>query len=153
MKLSIIGGGAWGATLGQLLVDNGHEVVIYDINEQFVSTINQKHVHPFFDLPLPQTLLATNHLQEALAFSDYLVLAVPTKVMRSLLNTINSALKSPKYFINVSKGIEPDTSKRVSEIVEEVISNDHLAGFAVLTGPSHAEEVIQIGRASCRERV
>jgi len=143
MKLSIIGGGAWGATLGQLLVDNGNEVVIYDINEQFVLTINQKHVHPFFDLPLPQTLLATNDLQEALAFSDYLVLAVPTKVMRSLLNTINSALKSPKYFINVSKGIEPDTSKRVSEIVEEVISNDHLAGFAVLTGPSHAEEVIR----------
>lgn len=143
MKLSIIGGGAWGATLGQLLVDNGHEVVIYDINEQFVQTINQKHVHPFFDLPLPETLVATVSLSEALNFSDYLVLAVPTKVMRSLLNTINQTLNSPKYFINVSKGIEPDTTKRVSEIVEEVVSKENLAGFAVLTGPSHAEEVIR----------
>lgn len=143
MKLSIIGGGAWGATLGQLLVDNGNEVVIYDINEQFVQTINEQHIHPFFDLPLPETLKATKSLIEALTFSDYMVLAVPTKVMRSLLNTINQNLNTPKYFINVSKGIEPDTSKRVSEIVDEVISPNHLAGFAVLTGPSHAEEVIR----------
>ena len=143
MKLSIIGGGAWGATLGQLLVDNGHDVIIYDINEQFVQTINEKHIHPFFDLPLPQTLFATKSLSEALAFSDYLVLAVPTKVMRGLLNTINNSITTPKFFINVSKGIEPDTSKRVSEIVEEVIRPEYMAGFAVLTGPSHAEEVIR----------
>ena len=56
MKLSILGGGAWGATLGQLLTDNGHDVLIYDINQSFVDTINQKHVHPFFDLELPVIL-------------------------------------------------------------------------------------------------
>lgn len=143
MKIAIIGGGAWGATLGQLLVDNGHDVLIFDINEKFVDTINHSHTHPFFDLPLPETLKATNNLKVALDYTDYLVLAVPTKVMRGLLTTINSEISTPKYFINVSKGIEPDTSKRVSEIVEEVIEVDKLKGFAVLTGPSHAEEVIK----------
>jgi len=143
MKLSILGGGAWGATLGQLLVDNGHDVLIYDINQAFVDTINQQHIHPFFDLPLPEKLVATNDLSVALDFTEYLVLAVPTKVMRGLLTTIDNLLIEPKYFINVSKGIEPDTSKRVSEIVDEVIKSNHLKGFAVLTGPSHAEEVIK----------
>ncbi len=143
MKLSILGGGAWGATLGQLLVDNGHDVLIYDINQSFVDTINQQHIHPFFDLPLPEALTATNDLSVALDFTEYLVLAVPTKVMRGLLTTIDNLVTEPKYFINVSKGIEPDTSKRVSEIVDEVIKTNHLKGFAVLTGPSHAEEVIK----------
>ncbi|PKK85853.1 MAG: glycerol-3-phosphate dehydrogenase, partial [Tenericutes bacterium HGW-Tenericutes-8] len=84
-----------------------------------------------------------NDLSVALDFTEYLVLAVPTKVMRGLLTTIDNLLIEPKYFINVSKGIEPDTSKRVSEIVDEVIKSNHLKGFAVLTGPSHAEEVIK----------
>lgn len=143
MKLSILGGGAWGATLGQLLTDNGHDVLIYDINQSFVDTINQKHVHPFFDLELPVNLKATNDLVSALNYTDYLVLAVPTKVMRGLLTSIDALVIEPKYFINVSKGIEPDTSKRVSEIVEEVLQPKNLKGFAVLTGPSHAEEVIR----------
>ncbi|MDY0210897.1 MAG: NAD(P)H-dependent glycerol-3-phosphate dehydrogenase [Acholeplasma sp.] len=143
MKLAILGGGAWGATLGQLLIDNGHEVIIYDINTTFVDLINNHHIHPFFDLPLSNQLKATNDLSVGLAYSDYIVLAVPTKVMRGLLTTINSLLEQPKYFINVSKGIEPDTAKRVSEIVNEVIETRFLKGFAVLTGPSHAEEVIR----------
>jgi glycerol-3-phosphate dehydrogenase (NAD(P)+) len=143
MKLAILGGGAWGATLGQLLIDNGHDVMIYDINQSFVDVINEKHIHPFFDLPLQESLVATNDLSVALNYSDYIVLAVPTKVMRGLLTTINNLLDKPKYFINVSKGIEPDTQKRVSEIVFEVVSPKNLKGFAVLTGPSHAEEVIK----------
>lgn len=143
MKLSILGGGAWGATLGQLLTDNGHDVLIYDINQSFVDTINLKHIHPFFELELPTNLKATNDLVSALNYTEYLVLAVPTKVMRGLLTTIDALVQEPKYFINVSKGIEPDTSKRVSEIVEEVLQPKNLKGFAVLTGPSHAEEVIR----------
>lgn len=143
MKVSIIGGGAWGATLGQLLIDNNHEVLIYDINESFVNKINQEHIHPFFNDALSKNLLATKDLEEALKFSNYLLLAVPTKVMRSVLKTINQKITNKTYFINVSKGIEPDTFKRVSEIVAEEIEADKLAGFAVLTGPSHAEEVIK----------
>lgn len=143
MKISIIGGGAWGATLGQLLIDNNHSVLIYDINQTFVEKINNEHIHPFFGDSLSHEMKATSSLDEALSYANYLLLAVPTKVMRSVLKMINEKITEKKYFINVSKGIEPDTFKRVSEIVEAEIDFDKLGGFAVLTGPSHAEEVIK----------
>ncbi len=142
MKVSIIGGGAWGTTLAQALADNNNEVLIRDINEEFVSKINNMHVHPSFDLTIPYLIKATTSLEEVINFSDVLVLCVPTKVMRSVLVEINNILTSPKLFINVSKGIEPETSYRVSEIVAETIKKEMLKGYVVLSGPSHAEELI-----------
>jgi glycerol-3-phosphate dehydrogenase (NAD(P)+) len=141
MKLSIIGGGAWGTTLAQVLIDNGHQVIIYDINEENVNKINHKK-HPFFNTDLPEEVCATTNLEKAIEFSNYYVLSVPTKVIRDVLRTLNKNIKKPSVFINVSKGIEPGTLKRVSEIVIEEIEDNHLKGFVALTGPSHAEEVI-----------
>ena len=142
MKITIIGGGAWGTTLAQALADNNNEVLIRDINEGFVNRINNDHVHPSFDLTIPYLIKATTNLDEALSFSDIIVLCVPTKVIRNVLREINTKLNSKKLFVNVSKGIEPSTSARVSEIVADEISDDHLKGFVVLSGPSHAEEMI-----------
>jgi len=141
MKISIIGGGAWGTTLGQTLVDNGHDVLIYDLNPAAVDKINAHH-HPFFDAILPDQVQATTSLEKIASFSNYFLLSVPTKAVRSACKSLNPLLKKPSVFINVSKGIEPDTLKRVSEIVEEEITEDHYKGFVVLTGPSHAEEMI-----------
>jgi glycerol-3-phosphate dehydrogenase (NAD(P)+) len=141
MKISIIGGGAWGTTLGQTLVDNGHQVLIYDLNPSAVDKINS-HLHPFFDTVLPNEVVATTSIDEIVNFSHYFLLSVPTKAVRIVLKSLNPLLKQPSVFINVSKGIEPQTLKRVSEIVEEEIEPSKLKGFVVLTGPSHAEEVI-----------
>jgi glycerol-3-phosphate dehydrogenase (NAD(P)+) len=142
MNISVIGGGAWGTTLAQVLADNGHNVLIRDINEDFVKKINNLHLHPFFDLEIPSNIKATLDLKEACNYSDLLVLCVPTKVMRSVLHEINTYINNKKLFVNVSKGIEPETSYRVSQIVEEEISKDKFKGYVVLSGPSHAEEVI-----------
>lgn len=140
MKVSIIGGGSWGTTLAQVLQDNGHETLICDVNPQAVDMINHG-IHPFFNLKI-ENLHATTSLQEALNFSNYIVLAVPTKFMRQSIHDINAIAKEKLYFINVSKGIEPNTLKRVSEIVMDEMSPEHYGGYTVLTGPSHAEEVI-----------
>lgn len=142
MNVSILGGGSWGTTLAQVLTDNGNNVLIRDINKDFINKINNNHLHPFFDLTIPETIKATDSLEETLNFSDVIVLCVPTKVTRSVLNECNKLIKTPKLFINVSKGIEPSTSKRVSEIVDEEISEKNRCGYVVLSGPSHAEEVI-----------
>ncbi len=143
MNVSIFGGGSWGVTLAQLLIDNGHNCLVFDINESYVNSINEKHTHPFFEnLILPITLKATTNICDAVEFSDYFVMAVPTKALRIVLNNIKAVLKSEKTFINVSKGIEPETLKRVSEVIKEEISSEYLRGFVCLTGPSHAEEVI-----------
>jgi len=142
MNVSIIGGGSWGTTLAQVLADNGNDVLIRDINSDFVKKINETHMHPFFDLEIPNTIKATLDLNEALNYSDVIVLCVPTKAMRSVLHEANNYLNSKKLFINVSKGIEPETSYRVSEIVADEIAKENLEGYVVLSGPSHAEEVI-----------
>ena len=142
MNVSILGGGSWGTTLAQVLTDNGNNVLIRDINKDFINKINNNHLHPFFDLIIPESIKATDSLEETLNFSDVIVLCVPTKVTRSVLNECNKLIKTPKLFINVSKGIEPSTSKRVSEIVDEEISEKNRSGYVVLSGPSHAEEVI-----------
>ena len=141
MKVGIIGGGAWGTTLGQVLVDNGHDVLIYDVKASHVEKINH-HFHPFFDTVLPNQVKATHDFNELVAFSNYYLLGVPSKFERTVLKQINPLLKQPSVFINVSKGIEPHTYKRSSEIAAEEISKDKLKGFVALTGPSHAEEVI-----------
>lgn len=141
MKVGILGGGSWGTTLAQVLADNGHEALIYDNNISHINKIKQ-HLHPFFEIEIPASIKGTNQLKEVLDFGDYLLIALPTAAIRTVLNDINKQLKSKKVFINVSKGIEPVTTKRVSQIVEEEIDPKYNSGYVLLTGPSHSEEVI-----------
>lgn len=142
MKIGIIGGGAWGATLAQVIVDNGHEAYIYDTNQKIIDSINNHHRHPFFDVTLPKNLRAYDSLQTVVETSEALLLAVPTRVMRDVLKNINPYLTKPLIFIDVSKGLESTTGKKMSDLVYEEINPKYLKGYAVLTGPSHAEEVI-----------
>ena len=142
MKISIIGGGSWGTTLAQALSDNKHNVLIRDINEDFVNKINNEHKHPFFDVEIPDGIKATLDLKEAVEFSNIIVLCVPTKFIRGVIKEINSLITTKKIFVNVSKGIEPGTSYRVSQIVKFEIDRDKLEGYVALSGPSHAEELI-----------
>lgn len=142
MNISIIGGGAWGTTLAQALSDNHHKVLIRDINPIFVQKINETHTHPFFKSTIPADIKATLDLKECVDFSNVIVLCVATKFTRMVLEEINELATEPKLFINVSKGIEPNTSYCVSQIVAEVMDKAKLKGYVILSGPSHAEELI-----------
>ena len=143
MKVSFIGGGSWGSTLANLLSDNGHETLVYDINEATVDLINNEHSHPFFDAKLNADVKATSDLASAVDFSDILILSVPTKAMRPVMENVKKLITTPKLFVNVSKGIEPSTLLTVSGIAEEIFTEKEMKGFVTLSGPSHAEEVIK----------
>ena len=143
MKVGFIGGGSWGSTLANLLSDNKHETLVYDVNENTVRMINEEHQHPFFDSLLNDNVKATLSLEEVVNFSNILVFSVPTKVMRDVMVSVKALVKEPKLFINVSKGIEPKTLLTVSGIAEEIFSDGEMKGFVTLSGPSHAEEVIK----------
>ena len=143
MKVGFIGGGSWGSTLANLLSDNGHETLVYDINSDTVDMINNLHIHPFFESTLNNDVVATNDLNEVVNFSDILVLSVPTKVMRTIMEDVKKIVTSPKLFVNVSKGIEPKTLLTVSGMAEEIFTEKEMKGFVTLSGPSHAEEVIK----------
>ncbi len=144
MKVTVVGGGSWGSALARILGDNGHDVIIYDRTLDIVNEINLYHTNKT-KLPvgmLPLNVSATNSLEEAFKDSKIIVTAIPTKVIRGVLKQMNEVLSHKCLFVNASKGLEPDTFLRVSEIVYQEINNEYIEDFVALTGPSHAEEVI-----------
>ena len=143
MKISVIGAGSWGLALSNVLTHNNHEVLVYDENQTIIEKINKLHICIQLDEAINESIKATSDLQEVLAFSDTILFAVPTKVIRVALNDVIKHLDKPTLFINAAKGIEPDTFLRVSEIFTEMIPKEYFKGFVALSGPSHAEEVIK----------
>ena len=149
-NITVVGAGSWGTALAQVLCDNNQQVTLYDLNQKIVDDINNNHQNKTFfeNVKLPTSLVATTNLKEALKDAEFILLSVPTKVIRVVLEEINRELTRPVVIINASKGIEPTTHKRVSEIVAEEISSNKLDAFVALSGPSHAEEVIERGVTS-----
>jgi glycerol-3-phosphate dehydrogenase (NAD(P)+) len=143
--VTVIGAGSWGSALSLILADNNNIVKLYGRDQALIDEINTNHTNLKY-LPngsLPENVLGFTNLSDALKDTDVVLLVVPTKVIRSVLKEINAVLDHPVVFVNASKGIEPHTFKRISEIVEEEIQSSNLKGFVSLTGPSHAEEVIK----------
>lgn len=138
----VIGAGGWGTALASRLAINSHEVFLWALEEEVADSINNLNENPEF-LPgakLPKGIVAVNEFS-ALKKADYVVLATPTQFIRPLLEDKKSLLQN-KPVINVAKGIERNTLFRVSEILADVI-DIRQENYAVLTGPSHAEEVIR----------
>lgn len=144
-KITVIGAGSWGTTLANLLVEKDKFVTLYDISHETVEEINKfhKNTSKLGDNLLSPNLKATTDLARAIAASNLIIIALPTAFIRDTLKKINKALKQKVLICNVSKGIELVTHKRVSEIVFEEIDKDFLIDYVVLSGPSHAEEVIE----------
>lgn len=143
MKITVIGGGSWGLALSKVLSNNNHEVLVYDINEKIVNKINELHICLQLNEDIPEDIVATSDMKEAMEFSNVVLFAVPTKVLRIAIKDALRFVKNPKLIINAAKGIEPDTFLRISEIFEEMFPSELLKGFVALSGPSHAEEVIK----------
>ncbi|MBI9010312.1 MAG: NAD(P)-dependent glycerol-3-phosphate dehydrogenase [Tenericutes bacterium] len=142
-RITVIGGGSWGTTLANLLVEKGYSVIIYDVSEETVNEINECHTNQKLpNIILNHSLKATNHLVLALTEVDLIVLALPTAYIRTVLKDINKILTKSVVFCNVSKGIELKTHKRVSEIVSDELDENLIKSYVALSGPSHAEEVI-----------
>ena len=139
MKIAILGAGSWGTALGQILHENGHEVCLWHLEEDFVNSINETYVHPFLpELRLNSNLLFTSSLDEIFQYGDLLVSALPSQVVRKVLDQCNHSFDKP--VISVSKGIENQTCQRMSQIISETL-NMSINEIIVLSGPSHAEEV------------
>lgn len=143
-NVTILGAGSWGSALSRILGDNGHKVILYDTDLRTVEEINKYHTNhaKLLNGMLPDSVTATTDISEAVQKSEIIVISVPTKVLRLVLKQINQVINEPKLFVNTSKGLEPVTYLRVSEVVHQEIDNQYIGGFVALTGPSHAEEVI-----------
>ncbi|MGM0436017.1 MAG: NAD(P)H-dependent glycerol-3-phosphate dehydrogenase [Bacillota bacterium] len=143
MNISVFGGGSWGLGLSKVLSDNGHDVLVYDVNEEIVEKINTLHVCIQLNEYIPETIKATTDIDKAIDHSDILLFVIPTKVIRPAIKSLLPHLKNAKTFINAAKGLEPKTFLRISQIFEEMIPDEYFKDFVTLSGPSHAEEVIK----------
>lgn len=138
-SIGVIGAGTWGTALAILLHNNGHKVTIWSAIPEEIRELEQTRKHK--NLPeaaIPDGLELTAELRTAMAEKDILVLAVPSVFVRSTASRMREFLRYGQIVINVSKGIEESTLMTMSQIIEEEIPN---AEVAVLSGPSHAEEV------------
>ncbi|MCD8195029.1 MAG: NAD(P)H-dependent glycerol-3-phosphate dehydrogenase [Coprobacillus sp.] len=144
MKFGVIGGGAWGTTLAQVLDDNGYEVIIYSNREIDVYSINNEHrnITYFPDNYLSEHIKATTSLEEAVKDKDVLILSVPTVAFKSVLEQIEPLLTKKVLLINTAKGFDVDTNDRLSETIRKIIPETKREEIVSLIGPSHAEEVI-----------
>ena len=143
MKSTVLGTGAWGTTLAQVIVDAGHEVLMWGRNSDVVSEINSLHTNEKF-LPgsiLPESIIATTDIERALQFSDLIILAVPAQTLRANLQAWLPLITPEKILISTLKGIEADTHSRMTEIIaaELGISLDRVG---LITGPNLAGELI-----------
>lgn len=142
-NVSVFGTGSWGTALANVLADNGHNCLMWGKTETTIRALNEQHTnHKYLpETQLNKSLKATTELKQAVLHAEILILAVPTKAIRSVTAQINEVSDAPKIIIHVSKGIEPLTFKRISEMIEEEMGAALSKGVGVLSGPSHAEEV------------
>ena len=138
-KIGIIGSGSWGMALSVLLYNNGHEVTVWSALPEEIKEMEQIHRHHTLpELILPEDMVFTEDLEEAMTGKDLLVTAVPSVYVRSTAKRMNPFCRYGQVVVNVAKGIEETTLMTLSEILEEELP---MADVAVLSGPSHAEEV------------
>ena len=141
-KISVIGSGGWGIALTILLYKNGHDLTIWSFDkieaEELKTTRENKTKLP--NILLPEDIKVTDNLKEAVDNKDILVLAVPSKAIRSVSKSLKDIIKDNQIIVNVAKGLEEDTLKTMTDIIEEELKEKN-PQVAVLSGPSHAEEV------------
>ena len=138
--VSVLGAGSWGTALAILLNDNGHNVTLWSVIEDEVNMLLEKreHISKLPGVKIDEKISITNNVEDATKNKDMIVLAVPSVYTRGTAKMIAPFIKDGQIIVNVAKGIEEATLFTLSEVIEDEIKN---ATVAVLSGPSHAEEV------------
>ncbi len=141
MKIAMLSDGGWSTALSLLLHENGHQVVLWGPFPEYIETMRQGRSNPRY-LPmavLPEGLTLTADLASAVQEAEIIVLALPSQYMRGMLEKLAKVPRAANaVYVDVAKGIEIGSLKRMSEVVEEILGS---VPYCVLTGPSHAEEV------------
>lgn len=145
MKAAMIGSGAWGTALALTLCQNGHETVMWSHDPQKVRSMEIQRENPRLPgIQLPETLRLSAD-PACVADRDLIVIASPSFAIRSVCHSIAPFVPQNAVMVCVTKGIEPGTLMRMSEIVAEETGHQVVA----LTGPSHAEEVARKVPTGC----
>lgn len=144
MKIGVLGSGSWGTALSQVLVDGGHDVLIYGVEKAELDDINLNHKNEkyFPHVLINEKIKASGDIRALASYNDAIIVAVPTRFISDVLSQIKPFIKESTIIINASKGFEWGTNKRISVCIRDALDGTSYAGIASIIGPSHAEEVI-----------
>ena len=143
MKISVLGAGSWGTTLAILLASKGHEVLLWAHRPEFARALAAERENKRYlkGIPFPASLRVVESLEDAVASAEMVVTAVPSQALRETATAFAGLPLEGKVIVNVAKGIELKSGKRMSEVLLEALPGLDISQVAVLYGPSHAEEV------------
>ena len=138
-KFTILGMGGFGLALAVMLNNFGHDVTVWSAFKQEIDDIRRdgENKQKLPGIKISDEIILTNDLSTA-CNTEIIIFGLPTKFVRSVAKQISAYLPKETVIVNTSKGLEEESLKRMSEVLEEELPNNPIV---VLTGPSHAEEV------------
>ena len=141
-RAAVLGTGSWGTAFAKVLADAGTDVVLWARRPQLAETVQRSRENPDY-LPgvrLPDRVVATGNAGEALAGADLVVIAVPSQTLRENLAGWAPHVPAGAPLLSLMKGVEAGTTKRMSEVIREVVGVDE-SRVAVVSGPNLAKEI------------
>jgi glycerol-3-phosphate dehydrogenase (NAD(P)+) len=143
MKITVLGAGGWGTTLALVLHYNKHNVNLWTIDNEQAELIREKHENVQFlpGVALPPEICITTDIEKSCHAQDMIVTAVPSQFLRSVLQRIAHLDLENTVICNVAKGIENGSLMTMSEVLLDVLMHERRENLAILSGPSHAQEV------------
>lgn len=143
MRVSVVGDGSWGTALALVLADAGCDVLILSRRECMVEGINEEHRNPEYlsHALLPDSIHATLSYDEAFDGCDACVFVTPSKYLRATAEKLSGRINESLPIVVCSKGVESSSGLLPVEVLSSVLGNENR--FAVLSGPTHAEEVVK----------
>lgn len=139
-KVAVIGDGGWGTALAMVAHANGHAVSVWSAFSDYAAELSRTRLNSRFlpEIPLPPAITFTADRKDAVSDAGLVIIAVPTRFFNDVVTTFNGLIPRDALVVSVTKGIENDTGRCMSEIAGELLQRDDVAA---LSGPSHAEEV------------
>lgn len=138
--IAFLGGGSFGTALGVMLSKKGHCIRIWDRNSDVIEDINTKRENIKYlpNIVIPNGVRAYNNIEEVVNGVEYVVLSVPSHVIRKICKILQNIIGKNIVIICIAKGIEEETGKRLSEVISDELPDNPVV---IISGPSHAEEV------------
>jgi glycerol-3-phosphate dehydrogenase (NAD(P)+) len=145
MRIAVIGAGNWGTALSAVLSNRGHEVRLWAYEKEVAESIRSRHENTLFmpGVQLPENILPTTNLSEALDKADIVLTVMPSHVCRDLYRRMLPLLRPDMIFVSATKGLDLKLHLRMSEVIKEVTSPRFNPRLSVLSGPSFAREVVR----------
>lgn len=142
-QVTVLGAGSWGTALALHLAGRGHRVWLWARRRELAQQLqlDRENKRYLAGVPLPEQITATDNLPRALAGSRVVLFCVPSHGFRETLRSALPYFDPQTIVVNTAKGLEEQTMLRMSQVYEQETREEQLGSYAMLSGPSHAEEV------------